>query len=110
MTYRAIVERSVSAGLDAYGHPTPPDWQPLAVVPCHAWHSERPSMVADGEKVARVEVLWCALPVGADVRPVDRIARIEDRLGSVVFPGVWVIASALRRRFGYVEAQLERAA
>lgn len=110
MTMRAVLERNTATARDPYGGPVAPTWAPLATVPCRVWHDARPvALVADGDKTARVQPLLCALPLGTDVRETDRVARIQDRLGRLLHDGPLRIVSALRRRTGYLEAQLERA-
>lgn len=103
---RAVVQRNAEAGTDPDGGKLPPNWQTHATIPCRAW-SRAKKVVSDTDKGALLADLRCAFPAGADVTEADRVARIEDRRGTLLFPGPMSILT-LQRRPGHLEAMLER--
>ena len=81
----------------------------LAVARIYARQGKQSSLIADGRKVTFLSELRCAFPSGTDVTKLDRVARIDDRLGAEIFAGPLTILSLEKRR-GHLEAMLERVA
>jgi hypothetical protein len=87
MTMRAVVQRNTTATSNPYGQPDPPTWveQPAAI-PCRVWSRARRHVV-DVDRDKLVEDVRMIVPLGADLTELDRIARVEDRLGAVLWAG-----------------------
>ena len=99
MTHRAAILRDANAGqTDAGGQPLPPDWQPhLADVPCRCWAEPSEEVSADGDRTVVVEGRRIIFPVGTDVTEADRVARVTDRRGNLIFDGPARIEGLVRR-------------
>ena len=93
MTMTAHVLRNQAALLaDDWNAPADPAWEALPdTIPCHCWSSRDVRRAADGVKVAVVEEFRMMTPHDADLSAADRIDRITDRRGNVLFPGPLVV-------------------
>ena len=84
--HRAVLERDEQTEYDRWGQLDAPDWEPgPCLVPCRAW-VDRASRIDAGTKVVVASNslrLICALD--ADITLRDRVTRIEDSAGSVLF-------------------------
>lgn len=114
MTMRAVIERDVSEGTDDWGNPTEPDWEADEdATPClmyvRAGAGQVGRVVIDTEKTAVLEDRRAIVPLDTDVSTADRIARVEDRAGTVLFAGPMGI-DAVHRRRDHLELAVERIA
>ena len=96
MTMTAHVLRNQAEHIvDGWNAPADPVWEPRSgasgTIPCHCWSSRDVRRAADGVKVAVVEEFRMMTPHDADLSAADRIDRITDRRGNVLFPGPLVV-------------------
>ena len=86
LSHRAVLERDEQTEDDHWGQLDAPEWEPgPCLVPCHAW-IDKASRIDAGTKVVVASNslrLICALD--ADISRKDRVVRIEDSAGSVLF-------------------------
>ena len=96
MTHRANAERDANTAKDEYNQSLPPNWQPLAVVPCFVWFpTER--KVDDTTKTAQVSRLLAMAPLGTDITVADRIANVTNRRSTELFAGPLSIQTVIRK-------------
>jgi hypothetical protein len=108
MTMRAEIERDTATGTDAHGHPVAPVFAPTGdPVPCFVWSTASRQAVGAG-RVALIEDIRAMFPVGADIRAGDEIARVTDRLGTVLVNGRLRVDGEPQRKHRHLEAALER--
>lgn len=97
MTMRAVVERDQASGRSPYNTPAKPDWQVLhTALPCRLW-VHLTNEVPEDHRAARVEDVRCIVPLKSDIRRGDRIVRVEDRRGQVLFVGPFDVEDSIRR-------------
>jgi len=91
MTQRATVQRNQGAGLDAYNHPVPATWANLypnstypAGMPCW-YYSPRGLRVVTDQATHSKEPFNLMVPLGTDITDQDRVTKVTDRLGNVIF-------------------------
>lgn len=88
MTMRCDVERDVNDGTEASpGYAAAPDWQPLyEAVPCRLWpETSRDAVTTDRDSI--IGQWRMTVPRDSDVQQTDRIARVTDRLGTLILDG-----------------------
>ncbi|MBA5777473.1 hypothetical protein H2509_13525 [Stappia sp. F7233] len=107
LTMRAMVERNVAAGSDAWNNPVAPEFQPLAVVKCFVW-SRLSQEIVDGDKTAMVEDMRAMFPLAADVDEKDEISAVTDARGNVIIAGRLRIEGPVQRKHTHLEAALKR--
>ncbi|MEK7765271.1 MAG: hypothetical protein AAB368_03440 [bacterium] len=105
MTMRADIERDAQMGTDAWGHAKEAAWAGVAFgVPCLAYASAKREAVAAGGggaasiRAAVLEDIRIMMPLGTDVTEKDRIVRVKDRAGALLFPGPFNVEGVQRRR------------
>lgn len=107
MIRRAVIERNIASGSDAYGQPIPPLWQvQAAAVPCWIWTRTK-RVAVDALGTMLIEDIRALFPKGADVHEGDRVARFTDRLGVIVWDGPMEVQSLVPRP-DHLEAALRR--
>lgn len=109
MTMRAELLRRQSGGAkDGYGHRAAADYDDLATVPCYAWVGAA-KVAAPDLKIAVVEDRRMIVPLDTDVTTDDRVKRVTDRRGNVIFSGVSAVDTIIRRP-DHLEIALREAA
>ena len=108
MTMRATVERDQATATDQWGQPVKPDFAVIATLPCYAWSKQRRELI-DADRSAVLEDIRAVFPKDADLNEQDRIAKIENRRGDVIFAGPLVVTSVVRRAERHKKVMLERA-
>lgn len=109
LTMRAMVERNVATGVDSYGHPVAPVFQPHATVPCFAY-TPSSNDVIDGDKVATVQDVRIMCAIGADIQDKDEIASITNTRGAVLFAGRYRVDGPVQYKHNHIEAALRKVA
>lgn len=108
LTHRAVVERNVATGEDAWGGSTAPDFQPLhSALACFAW-SNQSRELADGMKTAMIEDLRLLVSLDADLKEGDEITSITKRNGDVVITGRLKVEGPVQFKHNHLEAALQR--
>lgn len=107
LTMRAAIERNQATGKDSWDNPLPPDFQPLATLPCFAWSNSSREAI-DGNKTAMIEDARAMFALGADVNEDDEISAITDRRGNVTIPGRLKIEGPVQFKHTHLEAALKR--
>lgn len=104
MTMRAHIERPVVSS-NAWNEAVVASMQTIGPIACRVWNDKK-TLILDGDKTASVGGFRAVFPPRADIRAGDRIAKVTDRLGAVLFPGVFVVKTTIRRR-GHLAVELE---
>lgn len=109
------LERDMAAP-DSFGAQTPPDWQPLAPIPCRLWwwKGSKSTDKSPSNQYARPEATYdetggdIALPAGTDVTTLDRVGAVLDlETNEIIEEGPFRIIS-VNRYEDHVELSLER--
>lgn len=108
LTMRAHVQRNAATGTDGWNGPAAPDWQPLTVLPCFAWTPSSRDVV-DGRKNVVAQDVRMMIAVGGDLREGDRIEKIANPAGVVLFAGPLRVEGAVEFKHNHMEAALVRA-
>lgn len=99
MTMRAIVSRPIPIGDDEFGHPLPPEYQPIHTqLPCAFWVASSDRDVKDTQKQAVIGNITGIIPADSDVSEKDVIDQIVDRANRVMFYGPAEVLSVVHRR------------
>lgn len=109
LTMRAMVERNVATGVDNWGHPVAPVFQPHAVVPCFAYTPASKDVI-DGDKVATMQDVRIMFAIGIDIKAADEISAITNKAGSILFAGRFRIEGPVQYKHNHVEASLRKVA
>jgi len=107
MTHRAVLRRPVRT-TDAWGQDSvssPAGHEILPVIACKVY-KKNGKLVLDNNKIARVDEMRIRFPLNADVRALDELGDVTDRLDKVLFKGPFVIRAPIRLH-GHQEASLE---
>jgi len=98
MTMRAVVERPIVEGVDAYGQPLP---EKLEVVdrclPCYAWVAIERTERQDNDSYASIGAVRIIAARDSGISENYVISEITDRRGRVVFAGNLRVQSVARR-------------
>ena len=90
--HRAVLERNQQTSADDWGQTAAPDWQPgPCVVACRAWVDKAGRIEVDSKIVVHSSTLRMIVDLGSDITLKDRVARIEDSAGSVLWDGPMAI-------------------
>ncbi len=106
MTMRAFIERDNNESTDPYGQAGAPNFTALATIPCRVWSRSRREH-NDNRKDARIEEIRCGMPLGTDVTELDRIRRVNDRAGNIIWEGPLRI-DAIQFKHTHIEMDLRR--
>jgi hypothetical protein len=113
MTMRAQIERN-QAPADPYGNAGSPDWEIVnPVQPCYVSNTTRTEVV-DGGKSVFVEEFRAIFPRGSNIVRGDRMVKVKNRRGDVVYDNNFVVEGLLEQSAGpavdHLMALLRRAA
>ncbi len=103
---RAFIERDNNESTDPYGQAGTPNFTALATIPCRVWSRSRREH-NDNRKDARIEEIRCGMPLGTDVTERDRIRRVNDRAGNILWEGPLRI-DAIQYKHTHIEMDLRR--
>lgn len=106
MDQRVTIERDMVAIQDDWGQPGESNWRThLMDLPCRLWYSAGREVI-DGTKTAAIEDRRVIVPKETDVNVSDRIAKVTDRQGTLIYGGPMRIESVGRRQ-DHLELMLE---
>lgn len=106
MTMNAVVEVDTASGTDPYGHPVSPVYQEDRVEPCWAWSET--AKVAVGDELKCFQTIKAIFQLDSGITAGDRIARVENRLGEVIYQGPMSVQFP-EYKHRHIEVMLERA-
>lgn len=107
LTMRALVERNVASGKDAWGQALAATFQPHATLRCFVW-SNTSREIVDGDKTAMVEDMRGLFALGADIAEDDEIAAITDARGAILIAGRMRVEGPVQHKHNHLEAALKR--
>lgn len=96
LVHRAQVWRPVHVGDDDYGQPIYDDKIVGLAVPCYVWYSSGERRDEETTTIRQYELKAAFLP-NADVHVGDKIKRVEDRQGNLLYTGLRIEAIMRRR-------------
>ena len=111
-TEQAVVERD-TAGEDAYGASTGPNFEYHATVPCRLWWDKSSGARAANRvyvspsRTVPTSVGGMIVPLGTDINENDRVTAVRDRQGNPKVDGIFQVSAVLYEE-DHIELDLVR--